>query len=135
MQIIYAAPFILLSLIAFLVSLLVPKLRPYCFRALLAPVAFGFCSIVGTGMLSFALNSVHGNPLFNRPLTDAQSYILVSVFYFPPGLLGAWLAVIVVKRIEHRWLNNEPTRTLAVRAVAAAIVFPPVFVACFGLSN
>jgi len=47
MQIIDAAPFILLSLIAFGVFVVVPRLRRRAMSALVAPVAFGFCALAG----------------------------------------------------------------------------------------
>jgi hypothetical protein len=135
MLVIYAAPFILLSLAAFFVCLLVPSFRPYTFRAMVAPVVFGFCSMFGMVVGVVALNSIQKNPLFNRPLTDVQTYVMEALLYFPPGLIGAWLAVTIVKRVEERWLNTELARAFAVRLVIALIVFPPAFIACFGFSD
>jgi hypothetical protein len=135
MQVIYAAPFILLSLFAFFVCLLVPSFRPYSFRAIVAPVVFGFCSLFGMVIGVLALHSIQKNPLFNRPLTDLQTYVMEALLYFPPGLIGAWIAVTIVKRVEERWLNTHSARAFAVRLVIALIVFPPAFLACFGLSD
>jgi len=135
MQLIYAAPFILLSLALFFVCLIVPRLRPYAFRALVAPVAFGFCSIVGMALIVLSLNSINRNPLFNRPITDAQTYILDALMYFPPGVLGAWLAVNIVRQIENHWLNTDRSRAFAVRLTVALIVFPPAFILWFGFSD
>ena len=41
MQVIYALPFVLLSIVSFLVCVAVPRWRRYSFQALVAPVAFG----------------------------------------------------------------------------------------------
>jgi hypothetical protein len=135
MQLIYAAPFILLSLASFFVCLLMPRLRPYAFRALVVPVAFGFCSIVGMVLIGVSLNSINKNPLFNKPITDAQTCILAALMYFPPGLLGAWIAVHILRRIENRLLSTDGSRAFAVRSTVALIVFPPSFILCLGVSN
>jgi hypothetical protein len=129
MQLIYAAPFILLSLVAFLCSLAIPRFRPYALRALVAPVAFGFCSIVA--MVSILLISDSFKLQFAKaPLMGARGVVEGIGIYVLPGLLGACIAVEIVKQIERRVLNSQSRRDRAIRAVTALIVFGPIFVLC-----
>src|SRR5262244_11577 len=51
MQVLYAMPFVLVSVLAFLACVIVPRWRRYKFQALVAPVAFGFCSIVAAALI------------------------------------------------------------------------------------
>ena len=101
MQVIYAMPFVLISALAFLVCVVVPRWRRYRFQALLAPVAFGFCSIVTAGAI--ILTADHFNlGLFTRPwsgLRDAGPLILI---YFIPGMIGSWVTVLAVTKIVNR---------------------------------
>jgi len=132
MQIIYAAPFILLSLVGFGLSLAVPRLRPYAFRALVAPVAFGFCSIVAMVLI---LVVSHGLNLqfANDPLTGARGLLEGITIYFVPGLVGAWIAVEIVRQVEVRTLTTRARRDFATRTIIALIVFGPVFILCTGI--
>src|SRR4029077_13265259 len=91
MQVIYGAPFILLSLIAFVCSLAIPRLRLYAFRVLVAPVAFGFCSIVGMGLILVISHGL-GLQFANYPLVGMRGEIAGIAIYFIPGLIGAWIA-------------------------------------------
>ena len=100
MQIIYAFPFILLSIVAFLSCLAIPRLRGYVVQALVAPVAFGFCSIVGM----FVILSI-GWFLFHvssGPLVGIGGVAIAFVIYFIPGAIGAWLVVSIVNRTKQR---------------------------------
>lgn len=95
MQIIYAMPFVLLSMFGFLVCAVVPRWRAYRFQALVGPVAFGFCSIVAMGAI--VLISDHFNlGLFTRPWSG------LLLIYVIPGLLGSWFAVAAVTKIVRR---------------------------------
>jgi hypothetical protein len=132
MQIIYAAPFILLSLVGFALSLAIPRLRPYAFRALVAPVAFGFCSIVAMVLI---LVGSHGLNLqfANAPLTGARGLFEGIAIYLVPGLVGAWIAVEIVRQVEVRALKTRARREFATRTIVALIVFGPVFILCTGV--
>jgi len=132
MQIIYAAPFILLSLVAFVLSVAIPRLRPYAFRALVAPVAFGFCSIVAMVLI---LVASHGLNLefANAPLTGARGLFEGIAIYFVPGLVGAWIAVEIVRQVEVRALKTRARREFASRTIIALIVFGTVFIVCTGV--
>jgi hypothetical protein len=99
MQVIYAMPFALLSALAFFACIVVPPWRRYKFHALVAPIAFGFCSIVAAGAI--VLTADHFNQgLFTSPwsggLRDAGTVILI---YFIPGMIGSWVAVLAVTKI------------------------------------
>lgn len=107
MQIIYAAPFILLSLICFAVFTGVPSLRRLALPALVAPVAFGFCSLAA--WIAFALIGGYVMHLHSNP-----GFLLVIeglLFYLLPGLIGAWLAIRAVQFLERRFLNTRHAKT------------------------
>ena len=95
MQVIYAIPFVLVSLFAFVVCTVVRPWRRYKFQALVAPLAFGFCSIVACG--AFVLACDH----FNLVLIDSST-IGMLLIYVLPGLIGSWAAVLGVARITRR---------------------------------
>jgi len=126
MQIIYAAPFILLSLLAFVVTLAIPRLRPYAFRALVAPLAFGFCAIVASIFIAVA------SPGLNLQFAGARGLFEIAT-YFAPGLFGASIAVVIVRQVEVRALNTRARREFATRTVISLIVFAPVFIVCTGV--
>jgi hypothetical protein len=132
MQIIYAAPFILLSLVAFVLSLAIPRLQPYAFRALVAPVAFGFCSIVAMVLILVASQGLNLQ-FANAPLAGARGFFEGVAIYFVPGLVGAWIAVETVRQVEVRVLKTRARRELATRTISALIVFGPVFILCTGV--
>ena len=120
-SLIYAAPFILLSLICFLISLGVPNLRRLAFRALVAPVAFGFSAILG--WISFAMGLVYFK--FDvRPATRPAFVLLAGlVFWALPGCIGAWLSIAIVKKAEEKFFKTSEARQLAQRVVVALISF------------
>lgn len=96
MQFIYAAPFILLSVVGFFACIVIPRLRQYRFQALVAPVAFGFCSIVAMVAIVVASDQLNLG-LFTKPVS-ALSLLLI---YVAPGLVGAWRATIIVTKVGH----------------------------------
>ena len=101
MQVIYASPFVLLSILSFLVCVAVPRWRRYRFQALVAPVAFGFCSIVVAG--ATVLTSDHFNlGLFTKEWSGTRDAVPLLLIYFIPGLLGSWFAIVGVTRVVHR---------------------------------
>lgn len=132
MQVIYAAPFILLSFIAFFCSFAIPRMRPYAFRALVAPVAFGFCSIVGM-FLILAISHGLNLEFANAPLVGMRGFFEGIAIYVFPGLVGAWIAIRIVTQIETSVLNTQGKRDFAIRAVCALLVFGPVFIVCIGV--
>jgi len=97
-QVIYALPFVLLSIVSFLVCVAVPRWRRYSFQALVAPVAFGFCSIVAAGAI--VLTCDHFNlGLFTSQFSWPRDAVSSVLIYFLPGLIGSWAAVLVVAKI------------------------------------
>lgn len=134
MQVIYAAPFILLSLIAFAVFLAVPRLRPYKFRALVAPVAFGFCSIVAMVLIAVSSQGL-GLRFMNSPLAGLRGLALGIAIYFIPGLMGAWIAVEIVRQIEVRALKTQRERDFATRIIISLIIFVAAFIVCVGVQS
>lgn len=101
MQIIYAIPFALVSVLAFLLCVAVPRWRRYKLQALVAPVAFGVCSIVAAALI--VLTSDHFNlGLFTRPWTGPRDAAPLLLIYIVPGLIGSWAAVLAVTRIAQR---------------------------------
>jgi hypothetical protein len=104
MQVIYALPFVLLSMLGFLMCVAVPRWRRYRLQALVAPVAFGFCSIVPMGAI--VLTSDHFNlGLFSKPRSGLRDAVPLLSIYFIPGLVGSWCAVATVTKIVRR-LNS-----------------------------
>lgn len=102
MPFIYAAPFVLLSALGFVVCLAIPRVRRYKLYALVAPVAFGFCSVVTMGIVVIAGDLVGQRlhlSVFSEPLTGIKGVITLLFIYFIPGILGAWFAVAIVKRL------------------------------------
>jgi len=119
MQLIFALPFVGFALIAFVVCLIVPRWRSYSIRALVAPVAFGGCSLVGLliGVLAadFAASLLHAR----ESVRNALPYF--GLLLFPAGGAGgAYLAVIVVHFIEVRLSPRARERLL--RGVTGLVV-------------
>lgn len=98
MQIIYALPFILLSGVCFVVCLAIPRFRRCVLPASIAPVAFGFFSIVTAGAVVLIADKFG---LLTEPASiDVKSVLIVSLIYFMPGMLGAWLSVLCARRVQ-----------------------------------
>jgi hypothetical protein len=104
MQVIYAVPFILLSAICYLACLAIPRVRRYALQAMLAPVAFGFCSIISAGaaVLVSDFSGVFHFSALDEPLDGFRGLAIALAVYFVPGFLGAWLAVSFAGRLRTR---------------------------------
>jgi len=101
--VIYAAPFILLSAVCCLTCLVIPKMRRYLLQAAVAPVAFGFCSIISAGAI--ILISDHAGihlAVLDRPLDGIRGVMIALAIYITPGMIGTWLAVSFAGRIKMR---------------------------------
>ena len=127
MQVLYALPFILLAAIIFFVCLVVRRLRPYALQALVAPIAFGACSL-GLAVFTVLLAAAAGSLLHVR--TDrlgaagqAAAVVLGVLLYLCGGALGARWAVVLVRRGEAAFLKPPDARRSALRAVIGFIVF------------
>jgi hypothetical protein len=119
LQIIYALPFILLSVLIFAVCLAVPQLRRFALPALVVPVIFGVCSIIG--WVLFVLTASFVLRLNVGPATGIKGVSEGLLFYVLPGVLGAWLAVRLVRTFERYFLKTPAIRNLMIRAVIALI--------------
>jgi biotin transporter BioY len=108
-QVIYAAPFILIALVSYLICLAVPRFRGNALQALVAPVTFGFCSIVGMVVMVLLGNALSERFHFNinpGPLVGMKGILIGFLIYFVPGILGAWLAVHLINKIERRFQHS-----------------------------
>ena len=101
MQIIYAAPFVLLSLLSFGVFLVVPRLRRFAIAALVAPVAFGFCAIVGYVAWVLVCDFVLKIQL--RPVEGLHGAIEILFFFIIPGVMGSWAAIWIIGKALGLW--------------------------------
>jgi hypothetical protein len=97
MQILYALPFLALSVIASVVCLVIPGLRRHLITAAVAPAAFGFWSMASLGEALFIADAVG---LFAA--LDANFSAAIAFFYFLPGVIGAWLSVWLAHGILRR---------------------------------
>jgi hypothetical protein len=97
MQIIYAIPFVIVSLAAFFLFLSIPRLRPYALPALAAPVAFGACSVLGLGLFMLAVDTSYDS----LPRIVAIGAPLLA--YLGSGFAAAWLAIRVAQFVKHRF--------------------------------
>lgn len=92
--VLYALVFILLSISGAVVCLVVPRFRPYVLRTLVVPVAFGFCSVVAMVALVVIFDT--------GPLVGFSGLVVGLAIYVFPGVLGAWIALSLARRIEGR---------------------------------
>lgn len=110
MQVIYLVPFVLLSGVCGVVCLTVPRWRRYVAGALIAPIAFAGCSLVGLFIMilladEFGFGQMMG---LNRSLdsTNWRGLITFVILYFGPGAMGAVVAALVGNRLQ-RWTLNR----------------------------
>jgi hypothetical protein len=120
MQIIYAAPFILLSILAFFVFLAVPQFRRFASAAFVVPITFGVCSIVG--WIAFIL--IAGNVLHLNlgPAIGIHGIVEGLLFYVLPGVVGAWIAVRLIHIVERSFLNTQTAKNFVIRVILATIL-------------
>ena len=122
-QLIYAAPFFLLSLVGFTFCAIGKKQRRFALSALLAPVAFGVCSLAGWIVYAIISDRLHKGGLGPNSL-----WLYGLAFYVLPGFIGSWLAASVTLRLEHILFRTERTRSIALQVEIAAVVFPLGFI-------
>ena len=85
-QIIYAIPFVLISMIAFAVFGAIPRLRRHAVAALIAPAAFGFWALVG--FVTSVLVCMFVLKIQLRPWKDCTVFLTLSSFSLCRGLLA-----------------------------------------------
>lgn len=101
MQIIFAIPFIAVSIIAFIVYLSVPCLRRFALPALVVPVTFGACSVTGLGIFMLAVDS-HFDDL---PRVIAVGAPLIA--FLGSGVAGTWLAIAGLRLAKKRFIRDQ----------------------------
>jgi hypothetical protein len=113
MEVIYAAPFVSLSLACFFACLLIPKMRPYLLEVSIAPVAFGLCSIVGVlaAVLISDYSGIHVTVL-DEPVVGTSRLVIFFSIYMAFGLLGTWVAVRCASQFKARLMKLSLVRRL-----------------------
>ena len=101
MQILYAIPFVLASLVAFIVFVSVPRLRRYALPALVAPVVFGACSVIGLGLFMLAIDTRYDS----LPRVVAIGAPLLA--FLGSGVAGAWLAIVGLQRVIRLFREDD----------------------------
>ncbi len=100
----YAAPFVLISLISCAVFLAIPRLRRYALAALVAPVTFGGCAAAGFIAWIVVCNFLLKIEL--KPMTGLRGALDGLLFFFAPGVLGSSAFVWVANKVVR--LRNIP---------------------------
>jgi hypothetical protein len=119
LQIIYAAPFVFLSIVSFAICLAVPSLRRFALPALIVRVTFGFSSIVG--WVAFALIADDVLKLHLGPATGVHGVVEGLLFYLLPGVVASWIAIATVRTLELRFLRTQFAKNLVLRLVISAV--------------
>lgn len=126
MQLLYAAPFVLIAFLAFAVCALAPSVRRFALSALIAPLVFGFCSLAG--WIAFALISGKLLKINLGPATGMHGLFEGLLFYMVPGIVASYLAVVIVQRLERFFLRTEKARIIALRIELTLVAFPFGFI-------
>jgi hypothetical protein len=133
MQIIYAAPFVFLSVLGFAICLAIPRLRRHALPALVVPVVFGGCSIVGWIAFILVSDSILK---INLGATSGLPGVMEGLaFYIVPGLLGAWFATWLVRLSEQCLFASANARSLILAVAAAAVCAGIGGIAGLGLAS
>jgi hypothetical protein len=82
--------------------LVIPKLRRYALRALLIPMAFGLCAIVGMGATILFFAGLVWLGLVRVPVGDTWPVVAGIFLYLIYGSVGVWLAIRVAQVLEHK---------------------------------
>jgi len=113
----YAAPFVLMSLLCFAVFLAIPKMRRFAVAALVAPVAFGGCA--AAGFISWVLLYHFVLKIQPRPVTGLRWIFDVLAFFVAPGVLGSAAVVWGVSKGIRIWSRLPIAPSWSERASAA----------------
>ena len=103
MAVLFAIPFILLSIVCFAVCIFNPSLRSYALRMAVVPVAFGFCSVVGAFAIVVLSDKTLHIAALNEPLIGFRGVVTGIVIFGIPGAAGAWLASWLLGRLKARF--------------------------------
>jgi hypothetical protein len=108
MQVIYLLPFVLVSALAAVVCLLVPRWRRHALASAVAPMAFAGCSIVF--MVAVVLTADRlglERTLDFSAAGSARVFAIAMALYVVPGLAGAAIAVVIVHRLRRWWRQTS----------------------------
>jgi hypothetical protein len=119
LAIIYAAPFVLLSILSFSICLAVPSLRRFALPALIVPVTFGFCSIVS--WVAFVLIAGDVLKLHLGPASGVHGVLEGLFFYCLPGVLASWVAIATMGFVQRRILRTKIAIDILLRLVISAV--------------
>ena len=94
----------MLSFVCGVLCLAVPRWRRYVAGAVISPIAFAGCAIIGLFATVLLVDHFGGADLFNKSLDKASwsRLIVLAVLYVGPGAIGALIAALVGNRIQ-RW--------------------------------
>ena len=99
----YAVAFLLLAILSFGVCATVPRLRRFKVAAVVAPLAFGFCSIAAASVIILGDHLVEDRfhlSLFSQ-LTGTRGAIVTGfmyLIYFLSGIFGTRMAIALTTR-------------------------------------
>jgi hypothetical protein len=130
LQLLYAAPFVLIAFLSFTVCTLTPSLRRFALSALVAPLAFGVCSLAG--WIAFALISSKLLKINLGPAIGLHGLLEGLLFYAVPGIVASYVAVAIVRRLERLFLRTESARISALRIELALVAFSFGFILTLG---
>lgn len=122
MQILYAAPFVLISILAFIVCLIFPGFRRFAVPTLAAPVTFGICSI--SGWIAFALIENYFTKVHLRPYSGIYLLVQAIAFYLLPGLAGSAIAVYSLLFLQRRYVQTPYAKAVVLSCVSTLVAFP-----------
>jgi len=96
----YAAPFVLVSRMAFAVFLAIPRVHRFAVAALVAPMAFGVCA--AAGFISWFLVCA-ALKIELKPIAGLRGVVDLVSFFVVPGVLGSLVAVWIANKSVWAW--------------------------------
>jgi hypothetical protein len=120
LQLMYAAPFILISVLSFGICLAIPPLRRFALPAIVAPVTFGFFSLatwIGTAIVGGEILKIN-----QGPAVGIHGLAEGIMFYILPGLVSSCAAVAAVRWFERRFLKSRFATKLVFDLIISLIV-------------
>jgi len=113
MQIVFAAPFVAVSLALGVLCLAVPGWRPHFAAAVVSPIAFGVCGITGMILTILAADAmgVSGAIGMNEPW-DSSSWgakLMLGIIFLVPGVVGGLIAGGTAGRVQRWWSAHRQT--------------------------
>ena len=107
MQILFLLPLMAVSLVVGLLCLAVPRWRRYFSGAVVTPIAFGGCGIVGMFVTILGAESlgVNGAMGFDQPWDPSKwgTTVMFAIIFVLPGAIGAYVAARVAGGAQRWW--------------------------------